>query len=99
MLAVVAPSHARGADHLVLHDDIVFIATGITENVAVRGVRYLQGNICTTHSLVLSGYSGTARSISTRHDLAKSKIRWTNGDLRNAGDLINELKRERKWIE
>lgn len=50
-------------------------------------------------SSLFAGHAGTARSIPTRHDLAKSKIRWTNGVLRNAGDLINELKRERKWIE
>lgn len=86
-------------DRIVLGSQVVVVATGITENLILRGVRYLPGHRCLTHTLVLSGYTGSRRSILTEHDLSMEKLRWGNGKLRLAIELIEELKQQvdRKW--
>ncbi len=57
-------------DDLVSGDDAFFVATGITDGELMRGVRYRAGG-CTTDSLVMRARSGTIRSISSEHRLAK----------------------------
>ena len=57
-------------DDLVSGDDAFFVATGITDGELMRGVRYRAGG-CTTDSLVMRARSGTIRSISSEHQLAK----------------------------
>ncbi len=57
-------------DDLVTGDDCFFVATGITDGDLMRGVRYSGGG-ATTHSLVMRSRSGTIRSITSEHQLAK----------------------------
>ena len=59
-----------GTDDLVTGDDAFFVATGITDGELMRGVRY-RGDGVTTHSLVMRSRSGTVRSITAEHQLAK----------------------------
>ncbi|MCP3422869.1 class II fructose-bisphosphatase [Nocardioides pinisoli] len=59
-----------GTDDLVTGDDAFFVATGITDGELMRGVRY-RGDGVTTHSLVMRSRSGTIRSITAEHQLAK----------------------------
>ena len=47
-----------------------FVATGITDGVIVKGVRY-KGGGCTTQSICMRSKSGTIRVIDSQHQLAK----------------------------
>ena len=62
--------HFLTTDELVTGDDCFFVATGITDGELLRGVRYRAGG-ATTHSLVMRSRSGTIRSITSEHQLAK----------------------------
>ncbi len=62
--------YVLSTDQLVSGDDAFFVATGITDGELMRGVRYRAGG-CTTDSLVMRARSGTIRSISSEHQLAK----------------------------
>ncbi len=64
------PDFVLSTDDLVSGDDAFFVATGITDGELMRGVRYRAGG-CTTDSLVMRARSGTIRSISSEHQLAK----------------------------
>jgi len=64
------PDHVLATDDLVTGDDVFFVATGITDGELMRGVRYRAGG-ATTHSLVMRSRSGTIRSITSDHKLAK----------------------------
>jgi fructose-1,6-bisphosphatase II len=64
------PDHVLLTDDLVTGDDVFFVATGITDGELMRGVRYRAGG-ATTHSLVMRSRSGTIRSITSDHKLAK----------------------------
>ncbi len=55
---------------LVTGDDCFFVATGITDGELMKGVRYRAGG-ASTHSLVMRSRSGTIRSITSDHKLAK----------------------------
>jgi fructose-1,6-bisphosphatase II len=57
-------------DDLVNGDDVFFVATGITDGELMKGVRYRAGG-ASTHSLVMRSRSGTIRSITSDHKLAK----------------------------
>ncbi|MDQ3306868.1 MAG: class II fructose-bisphosphatase [Actinomycetota bacterium] len=57
-------------EDLVTGDDCFFVATGITDGELMRGVRYRAGG-ASTHSLVMRSRSGTIRSITSEHKLAK----------------------------
>ncbi|HZJ04947.1 MAG TPA: class II fructose-bisphosphatase [Nocardioidaceae bacterium] len=57
-------------DDLVTGDDCFFVATGITDGELMKGVRYRAGGV-STHSLVMRSRSGTIRSITSEHKLAK----------------------------
>ncbi len=54
-------------DDLVISDDVVFCATGITDGDLVRGVRFF-GNQARTHSILVHS-SGTVRFIESTHRL------------------------------
>ncbi len=62
--------HVLTTDDLVTGDDCFFVATGITDGELMRGVRYRAGG-ASTHSLVMRSRSGTIRSITSEHQLAK----------------------------
>jgi fructose-1,6-bisphosphatase II len=64
------PDVVLTTDELVTGDDCFFVATGITDGELMRGVRY-RANGATTHSLVMRSRSGTIRSITSEHKLAK----------------------------
>jgi len=64
------PSHVLGTDDLVSADDVFFVATGITDGELLKGVRYYAGG-ASTQSLVMRSRSGTIRTISSEHKLAK----------------------------
>jgi fructose-1,6-bisphosphatase II len=66
------PDHVLTTDDLVTGDDVFFVATGITDGELMRGVRYRAGG-ASTHSLVMRSRSGTIRSITSDHQLAKLK--------------------------
>jgi fructose-1,6-bisphosphatase II len=57
-------------DDLVSGDNCFFAATGVTDGELLRGVHY-DSKGATTQSLVMRSKSGTVRSISARHPLAK----------------------------
>ncbi|MBU0637983.1 MAG: class II fructose-bisphosphatase [Planctomycetes bacterium] len=58
-------------------DGILFVATGITDNAMLRGVR-VDGHIATTHSIVMRARSGTVRYITAYHDLTRKTIRLSS---------------------
>jgi fructose-1,6-bisphosphatase II len=64
------PDHVLATTDLVTGDDVFFVATGITDGELMKGVRYRAGG-CSTHSLVMRSRSGTIRSITSDHQLAK----------------------------
>jgi fructose-1,6-bisphosphatase II len=57
-------------DDLVRSDNVYFVATGITDGVLVKGVRY-KGGGCTTQSICMRSRSGTIRIIDSQHKLTK----------------------------
>jgi fructose-1,6-bisphosphatase II len=62
-----------GVDDLASGENIVFVATGITDGDLVRGVRFT-GNQAKTHSILIHGTTGTVRFIESVHRLgAKPK--------------------------
>jgi fructose-1,6-bisphosphatase II len=55
-------------DDLAHGENIVFVATGITDGDLVRGVRFY-GNHAKTHSILIHSASGTVRFIESVHRL------------------------------
>jgi fructose-1,6-bisphosphatase II len=58
---------------LAVGEDIVFVATGITDNTLLRGVR-ISERIAETYSVVMRARSGTVRYVKAFHDLTKKTI-------------------------
>ena len=58
-------------DDLVKGDEIVFAATGVSHGELLQGVKYLENNVATTHTLVLRAETGTIRFIEATHKLDK----------------------------
>jgi fructose-1,6-bisphosphatase II len=54
-------------------EDVLFVATGISDSPLLRGVR-VQGSTLITHSVVMRQRTGSVRFIRTEHDLAKRPI-------------------------
>ena len=59
-------------DDLVMGDDVIFAATGITDGDLLRGVRFLPRE-AKTHTLVMRGRTGTTRFIEATHQFKKKK--------------------------
>lgn len=57
-------------DDIVKGEDAIFVATGVTEGVLLKGVQY-KGSVGTTHTLVKRAKSGTVRFIEGKHRLKK----------------------------
>jgi fructose-1,6-bisphosphatase II len=57
-----------GLDDLASGENIVFVATGITDGDLVRGVRFT-GNQARTHSILIHSSTGTVRFIESVHRL------------------------------
>lgn len=58
---------------LVHGEDVLFVATGISDSPLLRGVR-VQGSTLITHSVVMRQRTGSVRFVRTEHDLAKRPI-------------------------
>lgn len=49
--------------------NVMFCATGVTHGPLLKGVRYLPGHRCSTHSIVMRSTTGTVRMIEAEHSL------------------------------
>lgn len=58
-------------DDLVKGDEVVFAATGVSHGELLQGVKYMENNIVSTHTLVLRSETGTLRFIEATHKLDK----------------------------
>lgn len=54
-------------------DEILFVATGISDGPLLRGVQ-VRGSTATTHSVLMRAKSGTVRYLTTEHNLEKKTI-------------------------
>ncbi len=61
-------------DDLASGENIVFVATGITDGDLVRGVRFM-GNQAKTHSILIHSHTGTVRFIESVHRLGAKPYR------------------------
>lgn len=60
-------------DELVKSDDVIFVATGITDSFLLKGVRYNKRR-AVTETLVMRSTSGTIRHIEASHHLDKKPL-------------------------
>lgn len=60
-------------DELVRSDDVIFVATGITDSFLLKGVRYLKGRAI-TQTIVMRSTSGTIRFVEANHHLGKKPL-------------------------
>lgn len=67
------PDRIFGTTDLVPGDDVVFVATGITDSDLLRGVRFFGGG-ARTHSLVMTRQSGEIRFVDGIHLTDRSKV-------------------------
>ena len=58
-------------DDLVMGDEVIFAATGVSYGELLEGVKYNENNMASTHSLVLRAETGTIRFIKSTHKLDK----------------------------
>ena len=58
-------------DDLAAGDDILFIATGVTDGDMLKGVRFMPNNKVLTETVVMRSASGTIRFIKAIHDMNK----------------------------
>ena len=63
-------------DDLAKGENLVFVATGITDGDLVHGVRFM-GNQAKTHSILIHGATGTVRFIESVHRLGARPLRHT----------------------
>jgi len=61
-------------EDMVRTDDVVFVATGITDNALLHGVT-VNKRIATTYSVVMRAHSRTVRYVKAFHDLDRKTIR------------------------
>ncbi len=69
-----AMQRVYNTEEMARGDGIVFVATGITDNAMLRGLR-VDGQIAKTHSVVMRSRSHTVRYITAFHDLTRKTIR------------------------
>ncbi|NLT20038.1 MAG: class II fructose-bisphosphatase [Syntrophomonadaceae bacterium] len=60
-------------DELAKSDDVIFVATGITDSFLLKGVRYYKRRAI-TQTLVMRSTSGTIRHIEANHNLDKKPL-------------------------
>ena len=60
-------------DELARSEDVIFVATGITDSFLLKGVRYLKRR-AVTQTIVMRSASGTIRHIEAHHDLDKKPL-------------------------
>jgi fructose-1,6-bisphosphatase II len=54
-------------------ENLVFVATGISDSPLLRGVK-VRGSIATTHSVIMRARTGTVRFVTSHHDLERKTI-------------------------
>jgi fructose-1,6-bisphosphatase II len=74
-----------GLEDLVRGEDVIFVATGITDSPLVEGVRFPQRDVAETHTLVTRSRTGTVRWIRARHRLGQKRqatgmVQWLEED-------------------
>ena len=72
-MGIKDPNQLLTIDELVKTDDVIFVATGITDSALLKGVRYEQGRV-TTQTLVMRSTSGTVRFIEAIHNPEKKPL-------------------------
>ncbi len=65
------PGQVLSMEDLVVGDDVIFAATGVTDGELLRGVRSTANRGVRTHSLVMEAKTGTVRFIETLHDTSR----------------------------
>ncbi len=80
-----------GVQRFVSDKDVFLIATGVSENVALKGVRFQPRHLATTHTLVLRSKTKTMRFITNQHDLKVKQFR-IYGECDDCEEIIAELK-------
>ncbi len=58
-------------EDLCRSEEVLFIATGVSDGDLLKGVRYLSNNFVKTHTVVMRGATGTVRFIEATHNLDK----------------------------
>jgi fructose-1,6-bisphosphatase II len=58
-------------DDLVKGDEIIFAGTGVSYGELLDGVKYLENNMASTHTLILRAETGTIRFVKATHKLDK----------------------------
>lgn len=59
---------------LVSSEEVIFVATGVSDGDMLRGVRYMSGDVVKTHSVVMRGETGTIRFIEAIHHLDRKPV-------------------------
>lgn len=59
---------------LIHSNDVLFIATGISDSPLLQGVQHRASTVI-THSVLMRQHSGTVRFVSTEHDLSRRPLR------------------------
>ncbi|MHB1955370.1 MAG: class II fructose-bisphosphatase [Sulfobacillus sp.] len=65
-MGITEPNRVLGLDDLVKGDDVLYVATGITDGDLLQGVRY-GSRYSTTHSVVMRSLTGTVRYVTAHH--------------------------------
>ncbi len=74
-MGITEPTRVLSLDDLVEGDDVIYVATGITDGDLLKGVRY--GSLySTTHSVVMRSLTGTVRYVTADHH---NDLKKTNG--------------------
>ncbi len=73
MMGILNPIKIFTIDELVKSDDVIFVATGITDSFLLKGVRYDKRRAI-TETLIMRSTSGTIRHIEANHDLNRKPL-------------------------
>ncbi len=65
-MGITEPNRVLELDDLVKGDDVLYVATGITDGDLLQGVRY-GSRYSTTHSVVMRSLTGTVRYVTAHH--------------------------------
>ena len=63
------------SDFFVRNNDVFLAATGITENLILKGVRFPKRGRASTHTICLRSGTGSVRFITQDHDLERKRFR------------------------
>ena len=63
------------SDFFVRGDDVFLAATGITENLILKGVRFPKRGRASTHTICLRSGTGSVRFVTQDHDLKRKRFR------------------------